>query len=155
VTPPVRTVLWFNGRGAEAAAFYTGLVPHSRVEGSFASHSGGPDGTDWFEVIDFTLAGAGYQILDAGPMFPQSQAVSIMLLTPDQAETDRLWDALVAGGGSHSVCGWLTDRFGVSWQVTPQRVMDLLTGPDRARAERVIAAVRQMTRIDLAAIEAA
>jgi predicted 3-demethylubiquinone-9 3-methyltransferase (glyoxalase superfamily) len=158
MTPPVRTVLWFNGQGQEAAAFYTGLVPNSRINGSYANSNGGPTGDQWFQVIDFTLNGAGYQILDSGAdgyRIPMTMCVSVMLLTPDQAETDRLWHGLVAGGGEHSVCGWLRDRFGVSWQVTPARVMDLITGPDRARAERAHAAVMQMTRLDLAAIEAA
>jgi predicted 3-demethylubiquinone-9 3-methyltransferase (glyoxalase superfamily) len=155
MTHPIRTVLWFNGRGREAAEFYCSLVPNSRILGSYASNNGGANGDMWFEVIDFTLNGAGYQILDAGPMFPLSNCVSVMLLTPDQAETDRLWHALIEGGGSHSVCGWLTDRFGLSWQVTPERVMQLLTGPDRGRAERAHAAVMTMTKLDLAAIEAA
>jgi predicted 3-demethylubiquinone-9 3-methyltransferase (glyoxalase superfamily) len=155
---PVRTVLWFNGRGMEAAAFYCATVPDSRITGSYASAKGGPDGAMWFQVIDFTLNGAGYQILDCGPgghRVPMTMCVSIMLLTPDQAETDRLWEALVDGGGSHSVCGWLTDRFGVAWQVTPARVMDLLTGPDRAAAARAHAAVMAMTKLDLATIMAA
>jgi len=155
MTPPIRTVLWFNGRGREAAAFYCSLIPNSRIESSYASDNGGADGTMHFEVIDMTLNGAGYQILDAGPMFPLSQCVSIMVLTPDQAETDRLWGALIEGGGSHSVCGWLQDRFGLSWQVTPERVMQLLTGPDSGRAARAHAAVMQMTKLDLVVIEAA
>lgn len=155
MTPPIRTVLWFNGRGREAAEFYCGLIPNSHIEGSYASDNGGPDGKMWFEVVDFTLNGAGYQILDAGPMFPLSQCVSVMVLTPDQTETDRLWNALIEGGGSHNVCGWLQDRFGLSWQVTPERVMRLLTGPDRSKAERAHTAVMTMTKLDIAAIEAA
>lgn len=158
MTPPVRTVLWFNGRGREAADFYCRVVPDSRVAGAYSGTNGGPDGDMWFEVIDFTLNGAGYQILDCGVdghRIPMTMCVSVMLLTPDQAETDRLWEALVEGGGRHSVCGWLTDRFGVAWQVTPARVMELLTGPDRGAAERAHRAVMQMTRLDLAAIEAA
>jgi predicted 3-demethylubiquinone-9 3-methyltransferase (glyoxalase superfamily) len=158
MTPPVRTVLWFNGRGREAAEFYCATVPDSRITGSYANTNGGPNGDQWFEVIDFTLNGAGYQILDSGAdghRIPMTMCVSVMLLTPDQAETDRLWHALAADGGQHSVCGWLTDRFGVAWQVTPARVMDLLTGPDRAAAERAHLAVMGMTKLDLAAIEAA
>ena len=155
MTHSIRTVLWFNGRGREAAEFYCGLVPKSRIESSYASDSGGPDGNQHFEVIDFTLNGVPYQILDAGPMFPLSECVSVMVQTPDQAETDRLWEALVAGGGSHGPCGWLKDRFGLSWQVVPEKVMRLMVAPDKARAARALAAVMQMGKIDIAAAEAA
>ncbi len=155
MTHSVRTVLWFNGRGREAAAFYCSLIPDSRVEDVFASDHGGPDGRMHFEVIDFTLKGVPYQILDAGPMFPLSECVSVMVATSDQAETDRLWQALVEGGGSHGPCGWLKDRFGLSWQVVPARVQALMLDPDRARAERALQAVMGMGRIDLAAVEAA
>lgn len=149
----IRTVLWFNGRGREAAEFYCRLIPESRIEGSFASDHGGPDGAQPFEVIDLRLAGVPYQLLDAGPMFPLSECVSILIETPDQAETDRLWTALVEGGGSHGPCGWLKDRFGLSWQVVPAAVSRLLADP--ACAERALAAVMTMGKIDLAAVEAA
>lgn len=155
MTHAIRTVLWFNGRGREAAAFYCGLIPNSRVDSVFASDKGGPDGTMHFEVIDLTLNGAAYQILDAGPMFPLSECVSILVETPDQAETDRLWEALVEGGGSHGPCGWLKDRFGLSWQVVPEAASRMMASPDKARAERALAAVMQMGKIDLAAVEAA
>ncbi|NJM83459.1 MAG: VOC family protein [Tabrizicola sp.] len=155
MTHSIRTVLWFNGRGREAAEFYCSLVPNSAVETSFGSDNGGPEGNQRFEVVDFTLSGVPYQILDAGPMFPLSECVSVMVQTPDQAETDRLWEALAAGGGSHGPCGWLKDRFGLSWQVVPERVVQLMTGPDKARAGRALAAVMQMGKIDIAAVEAA
>ena len=83
MTHPVRTVLWFNGRGSEAAAFYCRLIPNSRIERSYASDNGGPEGDHHFEVIDFTLNGVPYEILDAGPMFPLSECVSVMVQTPD------------------------------------------------------------------------
>ncbi|MFP5480833.1 MAG: VOC family protein [Alphaproteobacteria bacterium] len=147
----IRTVLWFNGRGREAADFYCSLIPNSRVESSYSSDNGGPEGDSHFEVVDFTLNGVPYQILDAGPMFPLSECVSVSVSTPDQAETDRLWEALAAGGGSHGPCGWLKDRYGLSWEV----VTALMTTPDKARAERVLAAVMQMGKIDIATVEAA
>lgn len=155
MTHDIRTVLWFNGRGREAAEFYCALVPNSRVETSYSSNNGGPEGNMYFEVVDFTLNGSPYQILDAGPMFPLSQCVSVMVKTPDQAETDRLWAALVEGGGSHGPCGWLTDRYGLSWQVVPALVYDLMTDPDRDRAARALAAVMQMGKIDIATVKAA
>jgi predicted 3-demethylubiquinone-9 3-methyltransferase (glyoxalase superfamily) len=155
MTHSIRTVLWFNSHGREAAEFYCSLIPGSRVETSYASDKGGPDGTMHFEVIDFTLNGNAYQILEAGPMFPLSECVSIMVKTPDQAETDRLWQALIEGGGSHGPCGWLKDRFGLSWQIVPEAVYRLLVHPDKAKAARALAAVMTMGKIDLAATEAA
>lgn len=155
MTHAIRTVLWFNGRGREAAEFYCTQIPDSHIDAFYASDHGGPDGEMHFEVIDFTLNGVPYQILDAGPMFPLSECVSVMVQPPDQAETDRLWDALVEGGGSHGPCGWLKDRFGLSWQVVPEAVMRLLVHPDKARAGRALAAVMTMGRIDVAAVEAA
>ncbi len=151
---PIRTVLWFNGRGREAAEFYCSLVPNSRILGSYASNNGGANGDMWFEVIDFTLNGAGYQILDAGPMFPLSNCVSVMLLTPIRPKptgcaragrrrrqpqrlrlADRPVRPVVAG---HAGTGdAAADRPG-PW-------------PRRTRH----AAVMTMTKLDLAAIEAA
>ncbi|WP_431298868.1 VOC family protein [Tabrizicola sp. BL-A-41-H6] len=155
MTHTTRTVLWFNGHGREAAEFYCAQIPDSHVEAFYASDHGGPDGDMHFEVIDFTLNGTPYQILDAGPMFPLSECVSILVETPDQAETDRLWDAMVAGGGSHGPCGWLKDRFGLSWQIVPAELARLMRDPDRARAARVLSAMMTMGKIDLAAIHAA
>jgi len=155
MTHQIRTVLWFNGKGHEAADFYCSLIPNSRVETSFSSSNGGPDGTSFFEVVDFNLNGVPYQILDAGPMFPLSECVSVSVMTPDQAQTDRLWEALAAGGGSHGPCGWLKDRYGLSWQVVPEAVYALLTAPDRDRAGRALAAVMEMGKIDIATVEAA
>lgn len=155
MTHAVRTCLWFNGRGAEAAAFYVSLIPGSRVERVFTSDKGGPDGTMTFSVIDFTLGGVPYQILDAGPMFPQSEAVSISVETDDQAESDRLWYILTADGGQESACGWLKDRYGVSWQVFPRRLTELTLNADRAVSEAAMAAMMTMGRIDMAVIEAA
>lgn len=155
MTHSIRTVLWFNDRGREAAAFYCGLIPNSHLSQSYSSDNGGPDGTHHFEVIDFTLNGVPYQILQAGPMFPLSECVSVMVRTPDQAETNRLWEALVESGGSHGPCGWLKDRFGLSWQVVPAAVYDLMTSPDRATAARALSAVMQMGKIDIATVEAA
>jgi predicted 3-demethylubiquinone-9 3-methyltransferase (glyoxalase superfamily) len=155
MTHAIRTVLWFNGRGREAAEFYCNLIPGSRIDRSYASDTGGPEGNHHFEVIDFTLNGVPYQILDAGPMFPLSECVSVMVQTPGQAETDRLWASLVEGGGSHGPCGWLKDRFGLSWQIVPERVMVLMTDSDKAKAARALSAVMGMGKIDLAAVEAA
>jgi predicted 3-demethylubiquinone-9 3-methyltransferase (glyoxalase superfamily) len=155
MTHSIRTVLWFADRGREAAEFYCSMIPGSRIESSFASDNGGPDGTMHFEVIDLVLNGVPYQILEAGPMFPLSECVSIMVETPDQAETDRLWDALAQVGGSHGPCGWLKDRFGLSWQVIPAEASRMMASPDKAKAQRALKAVMGMGKIDLAAVMAA
>lgn len=147
MTHSIRTVLWFNGRGREAAAFYCSLIPDSGVERAM--------GGETFDVIDFSLGGVPYQILDAGPMFPQSECVSIAVQTETQAESDRLWAALTADGGQESMCGWLKDRFGVSWQVYPKALLELTLNPDKVVADRAMAAMIQMRRIDIAVIEAA
>ena len=147
MTHSIRTVLWFNGRGREAAAFYCSLIPGSGVERTMGGGS--------FDVIDFSLAGVPYQILDAGPMFPQSECVSIAVQTDTQAESDRLWVALTADGGQESMCGWLKDRFGVSWQIYPKALLELTLNPDKAVSDRAMAAMMQMRRIDISVIEAA
>jgi predicted 3-demethylubiquinone-9 3-methyltransferase (glyoxalase superfamily) len=152
MTNSIRTCLWFrDGRGAEAAAFYCSLLPGSRVERMLT----GDNGIGTFSVIDFVLGGVPYQILDAGPHFLLTEAVSIAVATADQAETDRLWAALTADGGTASVCGWLKDRYGVSWQIYPQRLIELTTHSDKQVAAKAMAAMMQQSKIDVAVIEAA
>ena len=137
MTSCIRTCLWFrDGRGREAAEFYCSLLPGSRIE---ATYDIAGDGASW--LIDFTLGGVPYQILDAGPMFTLSEAVSISVETDDQAETDRLWTALTTNGGQESQCGWLKDRYGVSWQVFPRRLTELTLKADRQVSARAIAAM--------------
>lgn len=151
MTNSIRTCLWFrDGRGREAAAFYCALIPGSRIEASF-DISG--DSTSW--LIDFTLGGVPYQILDAGPMFTLTEAVSISVETDDQAETDRLWAALTTNGGEESHCGWLKDRYGVSWQVFPRRLTELTLRADKNVSAKAIAAMMKQKKIDIAEIEAA
>ena len=148
----IRTCLWFrDGRGKDAAEFYCGLIPGSRVEKVFT----GDAGMGTFSVIDFTLGGAPYQILDAGPHFTLTEAVSISVETPDQAESDRLWHSLTANGGEESVCGWLKDRYGVSWQVFPKRLTELTTSSDKVVSAAAMAEMMKQKKIDIAAIEAA
>jgi predicted 3-demethylubiquinone-9 3-methyltransferase (glyoxalase superfamily) len=148
----IRTCLWFqDGRGPEAAAFYCSLIPGSRVERSFGADAGRGS----FSVTDFSLGGVPYQILDAGPMFPQSECVSISVATEDQAETDRLWFALTADGGKESNCGWLKDRYGVSWQVFPRRLTELTLHADTKVSGPAMAEMMKQKKIDIVAIEAA
>ena len=147
----IRTCLWFrDGRGREAAEFYCALIPQSRIETTF-DISG--NGASW--VVDFTLGGVPYQILDAGPMFTLSEAVSISVETENQAETERLWTALASNGGEEGHCGWLKDRYGVSWQVFPRRLTELTLRADRTVSAKAIAAMMKQKKIDIAEIEAA
>jgi predicted 3-demethylubiquinone-9 3-methyltransferase (glyoxalase superfamily) len=151
MTISLRTCLWFrDGRGREAADFYCTLIPASRIEATFDI---GGDGASW--LINFTLGGVPYQILDAGPMFTLSEAVSISVETDDQAETDRIWAALAADGGEEGHCGWLKDRFGVSWQVFPRRLTELTLSADRNVSAKAIAAMMKQMKIEIADIEAA
>jgi predicted 3-demethylubiquinone-9 3-methyltransferase (glyoxalase superfamily) len=148
----IRTCLWFrDGRGREAAEFYCSLIPGSRVERTFSSDAG----HGAFSVIDFSLGGVPYQILDAGPMFTLTEAVSISVETDTQAESDRLWTALTAHGGQESHCGWLKDRYGVSWQVFPRRLTELTMHADKNVSAKAMAAMMKQMKIDIAAIEAA
>ncbi|MBC3873976.1 VOC family protein [Undibacterium flavidum] len=148
----IRTCLWFrDGRGQEAAEYYCSLIPNSKVENSFV----GDNGYGVFSVIDFNLGGVPYQILDAGPMFTLSEAVSIAVATDDQAETDRLWAAFTSNGGEESVCGWLKDRFGVSWQIYPKRLLELTMHTDKTVSSKAMTAMMKQKKIDIAEIEAA
>lgn len=148
----IRTCLWFrDGRGHEAAKFYCSLIPGSRVASIFASDAGNGS----FSVIDFSLGGVPYQILDAGPHFMLTEAVSISVETDDQAETDRLWAALTADGGEESACGWLKDRYGVSWQIFPRRLTELTMNADKNVSTKAMAAMMKQKKIDITAIEAA
>lgn len=149
-TAKVRTCLWFNGRGEEAAEFYVSLLPGSEITARFHPRPDAPA-----MVVEFTLAGTPYQILDAGAEYALSPAVSISVPTPSQQETDRLWTALSADGGLENRCGWLTDRFGLSWQIFPAALPQMLMGTDKAGAARTMQAMMGMVKIDLAALEAA
>jgi predicted 3-demethylubiquinone-9 3-methyltransferase (glyoxalase superfamily) len=146
----VRTCFWFARRGIDAAQFYVTLLPDSRIDGVF--DHGRPDDP---MVVEFTLAGAPMMILTGGPMFEHSPAASISVLTKDQAETDRMWSALLADGGKESMCGWLTDRFGVSWQIVPRRLNELLRDGDPVRAAAVMRCMLEQVKIDVTELEAA
>jgi predicted 3-demethylubiquinone-9 3-methyltransferase (glyoxalase superfamily) len=152
MTSSIRTCLRFrDGRGHEASVFYCSLVPGSRVERVLH----GDAGQGAFSVVDFSLGGVPYQILDAGPMFTLTEAVSISVATDDQAEADRLNSALIANGGEQSHCGWLKDRYGLSWQVYPKRLTELTMNADKDVSAKAMAAMMKQMKIDIAAIEAA
>jgi predicted 3-demethylubiquinone-9 3-methyltransferase (glyoxalase superfamily) len=148
--------LWFDGDGEEAARFYVSLLPDSRIDGVHRSPVDTPSGpADSVLMVEFTLAGRSYLALNGGSAFKFDEAVSFMVMTEDQAETDRLWDALIADGGQESACGWLKDRWGLSWQITPRRLMELTTDPNRERAGAAMQAMMTMRKIDIAALDRA
>ena len=148
----IRTCLWFrDGRGIEAAEFYCSLIPNSKFENSFV----GDNGVAVFSVVNFSLCGVPYQILDAGPMFSLNEAVSISVATDDQAETDRLWSALISHGGEETACGWLKDRFGMSWQIYPKRLLELTMHVDKEVSRKAMAAMMKQKKIVITEIEAA
>ena len=146
----VSTCLWFDGQAEEAANFYVSLIPGSNVETVFCPDQSGP-----VLLVVFTLGGTPFQGLNGGPKFKHSEAASISVSTRDQEETDRLWNALTANGGSESRCGWLKDRFGVSWQIVPDRLPELLSDPDEEKAQRVMAAMLSMRKIEIGELERA
>jgi predicted 3-demethylubiquinone-9 3-methyltransferase (glyoxalase superfamily) len=145
----VRTCLWFQEGGHEAAAFYVSLLPDSYLEGEI------PSSTEVPLVVEFTLAGAPMMILNGGPHFHQTPAASISVLTESQEETDRLWEQLTANGGQESQCGWLTDRWGVSWQIVPRRLPEIFRSPDREAAGRAQEAMMSMRKLDIEILEKA
>lgn len=135
--------IWFDGRVREAVELYTSLFPDSSVQ----SITDGPDGEAF--IADITVAGQRMQLLNGGPMFPLTEAVSFVYPCADQAEVDHFWDALLADGGEESECGWLRDRFGLSWQIIPANMGELICNAT------AVAAMHTMRRIDIAALEAA
>lgn len=148
--------LWFDGQAEEAANFYAATFPDTRVGALHRAPGDYPDGKEGqVLMIELTLVGLPVVALNAGPHFKFNEAISIQVNTEDQAETDRLWAAITADGGAESQCGWCKDRFGLSWQVTPRRLTELMADPDRARAKRAFNAMMDMTKIDIAALDAA
>lgn len=147
--------LWFGKDGEEAARFYTALLPDSRIEKvtrSPGDYPGGKAGD--VLVIEFTLAGQRYVALNGGTDVPSSNKISLFLTCEDQAEVDRVWDALTEGG-KPIACGWLNDRWGHTWQVVPKGALDLLSSPDAAANARAYAAMMTMVKLDYAKMKAA
>jgi predicted 3-demethylubiquinone-9 3-methyltransferase (glyoxalase superfamily) len=148
--------LWFDGNAEEAAAFYTSIFPNSAIDAIDRSPADNPS-TKAGDVLQvrFRLDGQAFTGINGGPQFPFSEAVSFEIDCVDQEEVDRYWAALLEGGGSPGPCGWLRDRFGLSWQVIPRALGEYLGGPDAAGAARAMTAMLQMQKLDVALLRAA
>jgi predicted 3-demethylubiquinone-9 3-methyltransferase (glyoxalase superfamily) len=148
------TCLWFDTEGQEAAEFYTSLFPGSRITDVSRYGEAGPREAGTVMTVSFEVNGQKFLALNGGPDFKFTEAVSFQVLCEDQEEVDRYWNAL-GEGGEHGPCGWLKDRFGLSWQVVPTRLPELLGDPDRERAQRVMTAMMKMRKLEIAELEAA
>jgi predicted 3-demethylubiquinone-9 3-methyltransferase (glyoxalase superfamily) len=146
--------LWYDSEAEEAATLYTSLFPNSQIlsVNRYAAAGPGPEGS--VMTVSFELDGQRFVGLNGGPAHPFTEAVSFVVDCATQQEVDRYWDGLT-DGGEESVCGWLRDRFGLSWQIVPSRLPELLTDPDREKSQRVMQAMLQMKKIDIAGLEAA
>jgi 2-polyprenyl-6-hydroxyphenyl methylase/3-demethylubiquinone-9 3-methyltransferase len=148
--------LWYEGDAEEAANFYAKTFPDSAVTAVHPAPGDYPSGKEGDVItVEFTVMGIPCIGLNGGPVFKHNEAFSFQVATDDQAETDRFWDAIVGNGGEASVCGWCKDKWGISWQITPRVLTEAIAHSDRAAAKRAFNAMMGMTKIDVAAIEAA
>lgn len=149
------TYLWFDSQAAEAAEFYVSLFPNSRMlsVSHYPENAQKPAGT--ILTVEFQIFGQTFAALNGGPIFPQTEAVSFQIGCDTQDEVDHLWNSLISNGGAESMCGWCKDRFGVSWQVIPKILGELLSESDKGRSDKAFAAMMQMRKIDIAALQRA
>ncbi len=154
-TQKITTYLWFDGNAEQAVEFYTSIFPKSRVTQVARWGEGGPGPKGTVMNIAFELAGQQFIALNGGPHFKFTPAISLFVSCESQAEVDRYWSKLLADGGKPTQCGWLEDKFGLSWQIIPTALVTLMSDPDPKRAGRVAQALMTMQKIDVAALERA
>ncbi|MEY4755303.1 MAG: hypothetical protein RJA34_201 [Pseudomonadota bacterium] len=148
--------LWYDGTAVEAAEFYAATFPDSQVGAVYRAPSDNPSGQQGGVLtVEFTVMGIPCVGLNGGPAFKHSEAFSFQILTEDQAETDRYWNAIIQNGGQISACGWCKDKWGLSWQIIPRALMAAISDPDPVAAKRAFEAMMTMEKIDIALIEAA
>jgi predicted 3-demethylubiquinone-9 3-methyltransferase (glyoxalase superfamily) len=153
--PQVTPCLWFDTEGEAAAELYVSVFPNSKIVKVSRYDSAGPRQDETVMTVDFELDGVPFTALNGGPQFTFDEAISFMIECESQDEIEYYTDKLTADGGEQGPCGWVKDRFGMSWQVTPRRLKELVSGDDRETAQRVMAAMMQMRKLDIAALEAA
>ena len=151
----ITTCLWFDGQAEEAATFYTSVFPDSRVVDITRYTDAGPGEPGSVLTVTFELAGRSFVGLNGGPQFTFNEAISLQVDCADQAEVDELWATLTADGGEEGPCGWLKDKYGLSWQIVPRRATELFSSPDGAGAAAAMRAMMGMKKLDIAALEAA
>jgi predicted 3-demethylubiquinone-9 3-methyltransferase (glyoxalase superfamily) len=151
----ITTYLWFNDQAEEAAKFYTSIFDNSRVVSVTRDQVGvgGPKGRAM--VVEFQLEGQNFLALNGGPQFKFTEAISLHVNCESQAEVDKLWNKLVSGGGEESQCGWLKDKYGLSWQIIPRALGEMIGDKDPAKSKRAVEAMLQMKKIDIAALQRA
>jgi predicted 3-demethylubiquinone-9 3-methyltransferase (glyoxalase superfamily) len=150
------THLWYAKEAEEAAHFYASIFPDSRVDRVTALQSDSPSGPGGsVRVVDFTLLGQRFQAITAGKHHDFNDAISLVVLCDDQAELDKYWNALIEGGGKAVACGWVTDRYGLRWQIVPAAFDEMMRDTDKARSKRVTDAMMKMVKLDIAALEKA
>jgi predicted 3-demethylubiquinone-9 3-methyltransferase (glyoxalase superfamily) len=149
------TCLWFDTEGEDAAKFYTSLFPNSKIGKVAYYGSAGPRPEGTVMTVNFELMGQEFLALNGGPEFKFNEAVSLQVMCDDQEEVDRYWEQLSADGGEQGPCGWLKDKFGLSWQIVPKALPRLLDDPDTEKAQRVMAAMMQMQKIEIGELERA
>jgi predicted 3-demethylubiquinone-9 3-methyltransferase (glyoxalase superfamily) len=148
--PKILPCLWFDNQGEEAATFYTSVFPNSRITEVTRYGKGGMGEEGAVMTVSFSLDGQDYVALNGGPLFTFSEAISLQVHCTSQDEVDDYWAKLTEGGGEEGPCGWLKDRYGLSWQIVPTALLELGADPDRARADRAMQAMLQMKKIDIA-----
>jgi predicted 3-demethylubiquinone-9 3-methyltransferase (glyoxalase superfamily) len=156
MTRKIQPCLWFNKNAEEAANFYAATFPNSRIDSIERAPGDYPSGKQGdVLLITMTILGMPFMLLNGGPEFSFDEAVSFQVATEDQQETDRYWNAIVSNGGKESVCGWCKDRFGLSWQITPKRLTELMAEKDPAKSKAAFQAMMEMGKVDIAALDRA